>query len=227
MNTRKWKLSETYGRKFGGKRRDLILLPQIVSHPKFMGVLVMSTLTAFATTFLTNKDKVTEDQDGKKELMYAMLQHYEIPWAVQKDVITLFPTILDANSDAQFKEMIDLLPPFLQQRVDAYTRAKMLKVVPIFKAVEDPSVLLEFSRRLEKRFVPQYETVIWYCDEGSEMFFLFRGVVVVVVGSVAGGDRSIPTSATNMSTSITTDSASARPRRDDDVCEDRWLCGCG
>lgn len=150
-----------------------------------VGVILIASITAIATTHLSRKDALVEEQERKRRMMHSMLQHYSIPWNLQKEVVALFPTVLDATSEQQFKEMIRLLPSFMEQRVDDYLRAKLLRAVPLFADLGDDSVLLELSRRLKVRYAAPMSIIIQHGELGAEMFILVHGAVEVRV-PVAG-----------------------------------------
>jgi CRP-like cAMP-binding protein len=155
-----------------------------------VGVTLISSMTAIVTTFLTNKDALEEDQDRMRRMMGSMLRHYSIPYTLQREVVALFPTVLGATSEQQFKDMIRLLPSFMERRIEDYLRAKLLRQVPLFANLPTPAgvtddtppeIVLEISRKLAVRYAAPGEFIIQAGDEGCELFILVHGAVDVLV----------------------------------------------
>jgi CRP-like cAMP-binding protein len=155
-----------------------------------LGVALISSLTAIVTTFLANKDALQEEQDRMRRMMSSMLRHYAIPYSLQKEVVALFPTVLAATSEQQFKEMIRLLPNFMEKRIEDYLRAKLLRQVPLFANLpghsdnepgSPPEVVLDLSRKLTVRYAAPGEYIIHAGDVGEAMFILVHGAVEVLV----------------------------------------------
>jgi CRP-like cAMP-binding protein len=155
------------------------------------GILLISSMTAFATSVLTQKDKLREDIDEKKSLMNAMLEYYSVPWVVQRDVISMFPAVLEAQNEAAFRQMSEAMPAFVARKVDAYARAKLLRSVPLFADVKDSNIVLELSQLMTRRFIPAHEYIVSAGDVGREMFFIVRGVVEVLVMAPDDPDEEI------------------------------------
>jgi CRP-like cAMP-binding protein len=155
-----------------------------------VGVALISSMTAIVTSFLTNKDALEEEQDRLRRMMSSMMRHYAIPYSLRREVITLFPTVLEATSEKQFKEMIHLLPTFIERRVDDYLRAKLLRQVPLFadlppspgdEAGAPPEIVLELSRKLNVKYASQGDYILNAGDTGDEMYIIVHGAVDVLI----------------------------------------------
>jgi hypothetical protein len=145
------------------------------------GIVFIATMTAFATSFLSQQDKLTEETDAKKQMLHAMMAYYNIPWNVQLEVISMFPAVINKQNEQKFKEMSDAMPHFIAQKIEGYTRAKMLSVVPMFQKITDPGVVMLISSILKQRFFAAGEPIIEAGDDSTEMYFLIRGVVEVII----------------------------------------------
>lgn len=145
------------------------------------GVMMVSSFTAFATSFLTTKDPHKDEQDRKKNMMHSMLTYYRVPWDVQKEIIGLFPAVLEKQSQAGFGQIAANLPAFMKSKLDLYVNAKLIRKIPFFAAIEDEEMMLEVSSLLQQRFVPPFENIVIFGEVATEMFFLTHGVVEVVV----------------------------------------------
>jgi len=144
------------------------------------GLAGVATMTAFATKFVATKDKLEEQLTSKKQMMDSMLRYYNIPWNVQRQVISMFPQVLEAQSEHEFAKMTESLPKFVAEQIQDFTRSKMLQAVPFFRDLSKECTL-DMTRRLEQRFCPVKELVVTAGDIGREMFILVRGVVEVLV----------------------------------------------
>jgi hypothetical protein len=151
------------------------------------GMVIIASVTAFVTAVLTTRDKLEEQLDAKKQMMDSMLNYYEIPWAIQCEVINVFPAVMEAQSTAEFEALTQALPSFVGNKIEGYQRIRVLKTAPMFGNLENDAILLMMSRTLVQRFSPASEYLILRGDIGREMFFLVRGVVEVLVPA-AGSD---------------------------------------
>jgi voltage-gated potassium channel len=147
----------------------------------FFGIAMLSTMTAFATSFLTDKDKLQQEEESKKQMMYAMLEYYDVPWSVQKEVIAAVPALLDADNESEFKKMTAKLPPFVAHKIESYINVKMLRTVPIFADIDDMEALMDLSNRLTQQFYPAGEAITEQGASDRAMHFIIRGVVELVV----------------------------------------------
>lgn len=146
-----------------------------------LGTFAVATLTAVATSHLAQKDVLQAEIERRRKMMDSMLAHYQIPWHVQKEIIGMFPAVLEANSESQFKAMLEGLPDFVANKIQCYLRAKLLAGVPLFMELSDPNAVVKLSEKLEQRFVPPFSMIISIGEVGSEMFILSKGIVEVLV----------------------------------------------
>ena len=144
------------------------------------GGLIVSGITAFATSLLTVRDPLGEEHDKKKTMMNSMLQHYQIPWELRQSVISLFPRVLQTQSESQFKSMLESLPPALSRNLTQYVQANMVKNVSVFQDVEDVNLLLPLVERLQQKFVEPQEVIIEQGTASDEMYFLIFGTAQVI-----------------------------------------------
>jgi hypothetical protein len=100
-----------------------------------LSMAAVSTLQAFSTSLLTNRDIVAEDIDLRKKTMHSMLQHYDIPRALQKQVIGCFPEVLEAQRKHRFADMAEDLPPLVAEELEAFVHIREVKSLRIFAPV--------------------------------------------------------------------------------------------
>jgi CRP-like cAMP-binding protein len=152
----------------------------------FIGIAMVATVTAVATSFLTSRDALEETVREKKQMLASMLEYYRMPWEQQIEIIGLFPTALDAENERNFTQLVQNMPGFIVEKIEGYTRAKALSSsIPLFSELP-VDVVLEVTGKLHQRFSQVNEPIIQHGDEGFEMFFLVRGIADVVVP--IGGD---------------------------------------
>ena len=152
-----------------------------------LGLATVSSVTAMATALATRKDRLHQDLDDRKLLMSSMMAHYHVPWQLQKEIIALFPTMLDAYSDSAFEAMLTGLPKAHRLKLEGYSRLRYLKTVPLFDSLGDDDAL-RVARCLTQVFAAAGELIIAQGEEGHEMYFLIRGAVEVYLQDPATGD---------------------------------------
>jgi len=145
----------------------------------FAGIVAISVITAFATSFLTESDKLAAEAESRKQTMYAMLEHYNIPWEVQKEVIAAMPTMLDSFNRTSFAEMTAHLPTFVGQKVTDYVQAKALIEQPLFKRIADsePGHVLVLARYVEQTVHPAADVLAEEGSPADALFVLAHGQV--------------------------------------------------
>ena len=146
-----------------------------------IGVVLISTFTALATDFLTTEDSLTNNENAKKNHMAAMLKLYKIPWELQRDVIHVFPSIIGNDTERQFRESVEAMPPFIRERLMLYFNAHHLKQVSLFGdvAAQRPELLLEVTKTMQQRMYAPYEFIVQRGDTGEEMYIILNGTVDV------------------------------------------------
>lgn len=148
----------------------------------FLGIMMIATFSAFATAFVLDKDAIEIELAARKAMMHSMLRYYDIPWSMQREVIQIMPAALAKSTESQFRQELDLLPAFIQAKLTLYFNAHTLRQIPLFSE-SDQDLMLELSKKMKKVFVPKYDFVYHEGDAASEMFFVSRGVVELLVQS--------------------------------------------
>jgi hypothetical protein len=157
------------------------------------GLFIFSVLKALATGILTARDAWDISVSEKKRLLHDMLGHYDVPWNVQREIIPLFPLLLDQDHDQEFKKMIAALPPFVADKIEFFLRIKTLKGFPLLQSVHTDEMIGRLAQVLDRRFIPAYHTIIVQGEIGSEMYFLSHGIVEVMVEGEDGEERCVAT----------------------------------
>jgi len=102
----------------------------------FFGICLISLLSGWATKLLVEANRIQKQMDDDKELLHSMLEFYQVPWNIRRELIALFPLSLEKRQAAQFKNMMDTLPGAITKKVERYAEAHFLRVVPLFNEEE-------------------------------------------------------------------------------------------
>jgi hypothetical protein len=147
----------------------------------FMGTVMVASVTAVVTWYLTKTDALEQSTRETTDMLAAMMEHYQIPWELQVEIIQLLPAALATENEARFTQLIHNMPGFIVTKVEGYTRSKVLKTsIPLFADLPDDSVLA-LASCLQQKFVQADADIIPEGGKASEMYFLVRGVAAVVI----------------------------------------------
>lgn len=137
-----------------------------------VSVVMISFLQAYSTSLLTNNDVVQEETNQKKKTMHSMLNYFEVPWSVQKAVITTFPAVLDAERERNFKAMITSLPPNVADDVEHFIAARVVRDLPFMAPVFESGVdVAGLSNRVAELLTLRTAMAMEYiCEHGNRCF---------------------------------------------------------
>eukprot|EP00759_Apiculatamorpha_spiralis_P059007 PhF_6_TR959/c0_g1_i2/m.1798 len=163
---------------FGNRLLNCILM--------VVGVGAYSYLIGYLSAKLMHEDSMQTAVREKKERLNAVMEYYSVPWEVQKQAFSLYPRLVEGAS-INYSEVVDGLPPFMQEQMAYYVRTKLVSCVPMFKNAE-AEILQEVCMVLEEEMVAPRQYIIRKGDKGNEMYFLAHGVVEVLGTSPEGDD---------------------------------------
>lgn len=150
-------------------------------------VLMLSSFTAQATKYLTSRDVISQQKDDAKSMMSALLTYYRVPWRLSKEVVAVFPSVLDANIQAHFRSSIDNLPPFLRDELTKYVNASHLRSLALFEGLNEATIL-KLAAAMHMQFVQPFEYVVAEGEEATAMYIILHGIVEV---TVVDGEREV------------------------------------
>ena len=108
-----------------------------------------------------------------------MMDHFSVPWELQKEPFSLYPMILEAGVRVQSSQFLDDLPAFMRDRVLKYVKYSLVKGVPLFKSL--PTMVCEvLTDFLTQDIVEPGAIVIQTGEIGHEMYLLRHGLVEVL-----------------------------------------------
>ena len=155
------------------------------------GVSCIATFSAFATKFLTHQDLLAAEMNEKKRKMHSMLRYYGIPWELQREVISMFPSVLEADNEQNLKKCLTGLPQAVMSKIDKYLRVKLLRQTPIFTAVSSLDALGAVADMLEAVNFDVGMEVVRAGTVGDEMYIIVQGVVEVSVAADKSQTKSV------------------------------------
>lgn len=104
----------------------------------------ISLFTATLTKYLNEKDDWDVEIAGKRKMLRKMLNHYEIPWRIQKEMMVRVPEVHQAQKNQLFLETMSVFPPAVTAKVKLYVIAKSLYfAVPIVQEGSMREALLD------------------------------------------------------------------------------------
>ena len=149
-----------------------------------LSVLVLSFLTGQVASSVIRLDAFQQNIKEKKAKLYSLMQHYEVPWEVQKGAFNIYPTLLETSLKDYFELLRDL-PPFMQEKVILCIKRKIVSQVPLFQGIDDKT-LTALAAVTQQVLVAPYEYIIVAGDIGHEMYFIAQGVVEVILYGESG-----------------------------------------
>ena len=165
-----------------------------------LGFCFLSAMTALATRFLAREDQVSAQMKSRKMTMHSMMQHYDIPWELQREVVSVFPSVLHNENEANFKNLIAALPTIVSRKVERFLRTRLLKQMTIFRDLSTKcgsageAALFDLAEVLELKYYPAMVNVLELSDDAvEETFFVLHGVLQVVVWALPSNSTTSPT----------------------------------
>eukprot|EP00756_Hemistasia_phaeocysticola_P066492 Hpha_TRINITY_DN9263_c0_g2::TRINITY_DN9263_c0_g2_i1::g.28845::m.28845 len=114
----------------------------------------------------------------KRDRLASLMEHYAVPWPVQKQAFSVLPILLE-GSKLDYADMLEGMPPFIQERIGWCVKLRLVRRVPMF-AAEEPQMLLDLAGAMSNMVLEPGENVVNAGEHGSEMFFLAHGLVEIV-----------------------------------------------
>eukprot|EP01064_Diplonema_japonicum_P007454 TRINITY_DN1507_c4_g1_i1.p1 TRINITY_DN1507_c4_g1~~TRINITY_DN1507_c4_g1_i1.p1 ORF type:complete len:868 (+),score=86.72 TRINITY_DN1507_c4_g1_i1:62-2665(+) len=151
-----------------------------------ISVLILSVFTGQVASSVIRLDAFQQVVKEKKAKLYSLMERYEVPWEVQKEAFSIYPTLLETSLKDYFDILRDL-PPFMQDKVILCIKKKIVSQVPLFKGVEEKT-LTALAAVTQQVLVAPNEYIIEAGGIGHEMYFIAQGVVEVIVEDEHGDE---------------------------------------
>lgn len=150
--------------------RSFIIATQVV------GICTYAGLTAYTAHYLTNTDTHIQDLAATKQRVKAMLQYYNVPWKLRKEVMMNLQPALERRTEDLFLPLLMALPLHLRHDIQLFQRIKLLRNVPILRELPD-QLLAEMARRAQVRYYAEFENVVNINEKGDELYIIVEGRV--------------------------------------------------
>ena len=144
-----------------------------------LGVLLLSSFMTGATYFLTYTDGFTQALDDRRKMLWAMIEHLEVPDHVKIDVLRNFHLVQSNFAEHVFGEHLRMLPSFMEEKLRSHFNAGLLGTMPMFKNVSSEA-LIQLSSRMSKHTVGPSDVLFEAGTNTSELVFVVSGVVQLV-----------------------------------------------
>eukprot|EP01062_Namystynia_karyoxenos_P059648 TRINITY_DN51078_c0_g1_i1.p1 TRINITY_DN51078_c0_g1~~TRINITY_DN51078_c0_g1_i1.p1 ORF type:complete len:1013 (+),score=301.85 TRINITY_DN51078_c0_g1_i1:114-3041(+) len=132
------------------------------------------------SAYVMSQDHVQRAQEENRNMLMSLMDRYDVPLAIQKEAFCIYPLIFATSSSRSIQDALDLLPPFMQEKINDHMSVKLLRQVPMFAKAER-SILSELAARLTRHVVEPDCELITVGEIGKEMYFLMAGAVEVLV----------------------------------------------
>eukprot|EP01060_Flectonema_neradi_P014053 TRINITY_DN20777_c0_g1_i1.p1 TRINITY_DN20777_c0_g1~~TRINITY_DN20777_c0_g1_i1.p1 ORF type:complete len:688 (+),score=69.95 TRINITY_DN20777_c0_g1_i1:455-2518(+) len=131
------------------------------------------------STVLVDRSHFEQHIREKKRALAQMMDHFSVPWELQKETFSLYPMILEAGLRVQSSQFLDDLPSFMRERVLKYVKYSLVKGVPLFNTL--PAMICELlTDFLVQDIVEPGSWIIQTGEMGHEMYLLRHGLVEVL-----------------------------------------------
>ncbi|MBF0143156.1 MAG: ion transporter [Magnetococcales bacterium] len=143
-----------------------------------VGVGVYGLAIGNISTLIVNANAHRIRQREKLANLANFMAQYQIPLGLQNDIFSFYSHYL-ANRASSNNEILNELPPELQERIGSFINIFMIRQVPFFKDADHPC-LEDISKCLTSKILVPKDVIIRAGEVGREMYFLSHGVVEVL-----------------------------------------------
>ena len=150
--------------------RSFIIATQVV------GICTYAGLTAYTAHYLTNTDTHIQDLAATKQRVKAMLQYYNVPWKLRREVMMNMQPALERRTEDLFLPLLSALPLHLRHDIQLFQRIKLLRNVPILRELPE-QLLGELARRSNVRYFSEFETIVSMNEVGDQLHIIIDGKV--------------------------------------------------
>ena len=143
-----------------------------------LGVICMTTVTAYVTSFLTTQNPLDAEREMLKEKFHDTLAFYDVPWELQKEAIAAIPSAFEKLRSQSFHLTLESLPTGISKELFSYARATTLASYPPWSNVDRSELLLLVSALNVEHFKAQ-DIIYSQDDDASIMYFIAWGRVLL------------------------------------------------
>eukprot|EP00756_Hemistasia_phaeocysticola_P017486 Hpha_TRINITY_DN15541_c3_g1::TRINITY_DN15541_c3_g1_i1::g.109094::m.109094 len=145
-----------------------------------VGTIVLGVVIGWMSENVMSRDNVESSIDSNLQEMASLLDHYNIPVALRREILSFHMHYLENHVYEHHERNILLLPDSMQDKIRLYVRVKLIEMVPMFKTVSE-GCRMTLAGALDQNFSNPGTIIIQAGDIGRQMFFLSHGLVEVLV----------------------------------------------
>ena len=131
------------------------------------------------SSYFMSQDIFMQKQNEMRSMLLSLMTRYDVSLEIQKEAMCIYPLILGDTAN-NFTEILELFPPYMQEKISLQVRLKLLRQVPMFRNAES-FILEQLACKLTRHIIDPDVLIIEINDVGQEMFFISSGAVEVLV----------------------------------------------
>eukprot|EP01062_Namystynia_karyoxenos_P014934 TRINITY_DN1540_c0_g6_i1.p1 TRINITY_DN1540_c0_g6~~TRINITY_DN1540_c0_g6_i1.p1 ORF type:complete len:1143 (+),score=260.82 TRINITY_DN1540_c0_g6_i1:212-3640(+) len=145
-----------------------------------VGLVMQGHIVATMSAMMLKSNVEENNRDSMRSTL-ALLVHYNIPRALQQEVLSFQFHSLQQNAAAgSLGYTLSGLPDGMKREVGLYIKVDLVEKVPMFQTLSR-SCQMELANCLEESFAEPDDLIISNGDEGNEMYFLMHGFADVII----------------------------------------------
>jgi hypothetical protein len=127
-----------------------------------------------------------EKMEQKKARLAAVLKFYKVPWALQKQVFTVYPFCLEAGLHDM--QEVSELPEYIQDKIYNHIKVSLLGTVPLLQKAS-PKCRNVMATKMQRVVASPSQYLMKEGEDGDCMFFLVKGMVEVLGKDADGREK--------------------------------------
>eukprot|EP01065_Artemidia_motanka_P034013 TRINITY_DN4111_c0_g1_i3.p1 TRINITY_DN4111_c0_g1~~TRINITY_DN4111_c0_g1_i3.p1 ORF type:complete len:934 (+),score=343.87 TRINITY_DN4111_c0_g1_i3:84-2885(+) len=146
---------------------------------QLVGVALMMLVSGRTGAYFITTDPFKLMQIERRRRLESLMVHEAIPWNVQKEAFTIYPSLLEAGM-RDYQSILLELPEFIREKITRHIKVSLIGNVPMFKGVSR-RVLTHVAEVLREDYRGSKEYLIQAGETGHEMYILSQGMVEVLI----------------------------------------------
>ena len=151
---------------------------------QLLGLAVIMVISGRTGAYFITTDPYELVQIDRKRRLEHLMAKAKIPWAIQREAFTIYPSLLEAGTK-DYQTMLLELPDFIQSKISRHIKVQLISAVPMFQVVSR-KILMMLAEVLTEEYHGSKEYLIHSGEVGGEMFFLNHGMVEVLIPQADG-----------------------------------------
>eukprot|EP01062_Namystynia_karyoxenos_P022537 TRINITY_DN18655_c0_g6_i1.p1 TRINITY_DN18655_c0_g6~~TRINITY_DN18655_c0_g6_i1.p1 ORF type:complete len:878 (+),score=238.05 TRINITY_DN18655_c0_g6_i1:118-2751(+) len=148
------------------------------------GVAVLMLVSGRTGAYFITTDPFKLAQIERRRRLESLMANENIPWSVQKEAFTIYPSLLEAGK-RDYQSILEELPIFIRDKVTRHMKIQLIGNVPMFKGLSK-TVLTHLADVIIEDYCGSQEFLIEAGQDGHEMYTLSQGMVEVLIPDKEG-----------------------------------------